>query len=57
LDILSSPFGLAVSYKELQREIQKIKEIGIEVKYKGKGLTHMLKGGWTTLTFKPSGQG
>jgi hypothetical protein len=37
--------------KELQQEIQKMKEIGIEVKYMGKGLTEMLKGGWTTLTF------
>ena len=60
--------------KELQQEIQKMKEIGIqllackacadrygvsqalqglgiEVKYMGVGLTEMLKGGWTTLTF------
>jgi len=25
--------------------------MGIEVKYMGVGLTEMLKGGWTTLTF------
>ena len=60
--------------EELQQEIQKMKEIGIqllackacadrygvsqalqglgiEVKYMGVGLTEMLKGGWTTLTF------
>jgi hypothetical protein len=60
--------------KELQQEIQKMKEVGIEllackacadrygvsealqgmgieVKYMGVGLTEMLKGRWTTLTF------
>ena len=60
--------------KELQQELQKMKEagiellackacadrygvsealqgMGIEVKYMGVGLTEMLKGGWTTLTF------
>jgi hypothetical protein len=60
--------------KELQEEIQKMREegveilackacadrygvsetlqdMGIEVKYMGVGLTEMLKGGWTTLTF------
>lgn len=60
--------------KELQQEIQKMKDAGIEllackacadrygvsetlqglgvdVKYMGVGLTEMLKGGWTTLTF------
>lgn len=60
--------------KELQQELQKMKEVGIEllackacadrygvsealqgmgvdVKYMGVGLTEMLKGGWTTLTF------
>ncbi len=60
--------------KELQQEIRKMKEagiellackacadrygvsealqgLGIEVKYMGEGLTDMLKGGWTTLTF------
>jgi hypothetical protein len=60
--------------KDLQQEIQKMKEVGvellackacsdrygvsevlqdmgIEVKYMGVGLTEMLKGGWTTLTF------
>jgi len=60
--------------KELQKELQKMKEVGIEllackacadrygvsealqglgieVKYMGKGLTDMLKGSWTTLTF------
>jgi len=28
-----------------------MKEVGIEVKYMGVGLTEMLKSGWTTLTF------
>ena len=60
--------------KELQQELQKMKEVGIEilackacadrygvsealqgmgieVKYMGVGLTEMLKGGWTPLTF------
>ena len=60
--------------KELQQELQKMKEagiellackacadrygvsealqgMGIEVKYMGVGLTEMLKGGWTPLTF------
>lgn len=60
--------------KELQQEIRKMKDAGIEllackacadrygvseilqglgidVKYMGVGLTEMLKGGWTTLTF------
>jgi hypothetical protein len=60
--------------KELQQELQKMKEVGIEllackacadrygvsenlqrmgveVKYMGVGLTEMLKGGWTTITF------
>ena len=59
---------------DLQKELQKMKEVGvellackacadrygvsealqgmgIEVKYMGVGLTEMLKGGWTTITF------
>lgn len=28
-----------------------LQDMGIEVKYMGVGLTEMLKGGWTTLTF------
>lgn len=28
-----------------------LQDIGIEVKYMGVGLTEMLKGSWTTLTF------
>ena len=28
-----------------------LRELGIDVKYMGVGLTEMLKSGWTTLTF------